>query len=134
MKRKHSKAVNVKRHSSECFNAEMKSETKTALNEFILDTHLSVEQLQEELKTNYAAQLQQKWAESHDKEQVGLELYMSCLQFCVKELDNELQRIGWKSNRTGYIAFESASTTDLLLHGVIECVIIAKKQLLRYLE
>jgi hypothetical protein len=137
MKRKQGKTVVRKKHSSECFNAPMKPETRAELEPFVLAQRATCEQLREELKSPLEKALVAQWSAACEKrhfDDTGLDAFFACLEFCNAFITDELHKIGWQKNRTGYQPFDHASNRDLLLHGAAECVIIAKKQMLRYLE
>lgn len=75
--------------------------------------------------------------ESDDEATRASKCISNCLeteQFCREWLEEELTRLGWKSNQTGYDPFVVSVSSAEVIDSVWQAVLMAAKQKLAYLK
>lgn len=120
-----------RKHSSEYFNEPF---TKEEYEQFL--PHFTMKDALPVLPT--MTDLQEQWEEYKSKNvftEGFIEEFVACIEFCEKWAVAKTSDFGWTQNVTGIEQpLRSCNSKPLVLHGAMEFVVVAHKQMNRMME
>lgn len=132
-KRRKTNMEKFKKYANNCFNSQPTTEEIQLWSNHVISQEPSLEMLQKKYNQLSATDIPIQ----NKKHNTDLEIimhFLSAAAQCITILDNHFKSIGWNANVTGYDPIASSRTVDELKDATIECIKMAIKQKILYIQ